>query len=1149
MTEERAIVISPEAAAAQGRAANPGANVFVSANAGAGKTFVLTQRVLRILLTGVAPENVLCLTYTKAAAAEMQNRVAERLGKWAILGDEDLDEELVKLTGQQPGDATRNRARTLFALALETPGGLKIKTIHGFCESVLHRFPLEADIPMGFSVIEDDERRGLILAARNQVLAGGLGGDPQLSDAVTWLFDHFSDFQINEALDAALQARDLARLLKQQDDARANLRKLLDLADPVGPVDLETEVLNQRTISQDDAKLILSITPPRETYKDAGFAEHLAAFDWQKPDHQAWLGIFLTKDWRPRATLAKKKLADSAPELDDKLRAEQERLVALIDHWRATNAYLASEALLTLIDGIYRRYNAEKKRRARLDFDDLIDKLLTLLRDRDSRDWVRYKLDAQITHILVDESQDTNPDQWETVEKLIEEFFAGDGAVVAQRSIFAVGDEKQSIYSFQGAEPELFAEVRDRTDLKARQAGSKVDSERLIHSFRTLDMVLKAVDLVAENDDVREALLAVDAPVHHVSSRKAKGGSVTLWPPIVAEPKASSDEDALSGEAQEHVPSVHARLAGRITGQIAHWLKSGRRLATRENAIRPGDILILVQSRGELYAEIIKRLKQRGLPTPGADILPVTHHIAVQDLISLAEFLLNPSDQLALAEVLRSPLIGLEETDLEYLAMDRDKQSLWTRLEDRAARDGADAIFSSCFAWLTRLRQRLDFDRPYEFFANVLFGDGGFRRMRARLGSEVDDVIDEFLGLALEHENSEQPSLSGFVSGLRQSDISIKRELSDSTGGIRVMTVHGAKGLEAPIVILADATNERPDSSKLFVRGRGTPLLVYAPNNAATPAAIQSGLKQQAAEAARREYWRKLYVGMTRAEDELYLTGTLPERPTRSMKWYDRVESALGDQLVPHALIGEEGVDALSFPAPPPDVAGKQADETPTAPALPPTHSPLPAPALPRMISPSTAFDAAQPDSLGMAGESEGLLSADLARRRGTALHALLQHLEKAAPEDRAAAARQALSMLLPDAEQLHPSLTAKALSILGGPDAAILFGPTSRAEVPFAADAVRGTERVRLTGRIDRLVIEPERVLIVDFKSDAKPPAHADAVSEAYVTQLGLYGLVMAKLFVNQRIESALYWTGTESLMILDRTRLERAVSGYTLM
>ncbi|MCB9992675.1 MAG: double-strand break repair helicase AddA [Hyphomicrobiaceae bacterium] len=1149
MKAERKIVVSPEAEAAQGRAADPGLNVFVSANAGAGKTYVLTQRVLRVLLTGVAPENVLCLTYTKAAAAEMQSRVAERLGEWATLGDEELHKALVKLTGVAPDAATRIRARTLFVLALETPGGLKIKTIHGFCESVLHRFPLDADVPIGFSVIEDEERGRLISAARNQVLAGGLGGNLHLEDAVTWLFDHFSDYQLNGALDAALQARDVVRLLRNPDGARANLRALLGLPDPVAAFDLEAEVLGPRLVSRDEAELILSIAPPREEFKKAGFTERLAAFDWDDPDHQAWLTLFVTNEGTARKNLANKILAAQAPALDEKLHAEAERLEVLIDRWRATNAWLASDALLTLVGAIHGRYTAEKKRRARLDFDDLIEKLLHLLRDRQSREWVRYKLDAQITHILVDESQDTNPDQWDTVEKLIEEFFAGEGAVAAPRSIFAVGDEKQSIYSFQGARPELFAEVRDRTDFKALNAGSSVERERLIHSFRTLPEILEVVDRVAADDEVRAALLAADAPVGHVSAREQKGGHVTLWPPIVNEKVEADTGGELSLEAEVHQPSAPARLAERIVNQIAGWLQTGRRLQTREEPIGPSDILILVQKRGELYAELIRQLKQKGLPTPGADRLTVTNHIAVLDLLGLAEFLLNPSDQLSLAAILRSPLVGMDESELERLAMGRGDQSLWTRLKDRAATE-PDGVSANAFKWLSGLRARLEFDRPYEFFAHILFADQGLKRFRGRLGNEVDDVIEEFLSLALAHENADQPSLAGFVAGLRQSAVSIKRELGEKTGGVRVMTVHGAKGLESPIVILADAASNQPDRTQLFVEGRERPLFLWAPNTDFTPAILRDTVKAEAAAAAGREYWRKLYVGMTRAEDELYLTGIQAgNRNNVSGSWYARVEEALGDRLVPHPLAGEDGVDALSYPdVPQVLVATELAETADKTGQLQPAPAPLPPVTVPRLISPSTVLDHAQPDWLGTTEDAGGLASADFARRRGTALHALLQHLEKVAPADREAAARGALDVLLPDAGPEVEQLARKALSILAGPDAALLFGPASRAEVPFVAEARRGSETIRLTGRIDRLIVEPERVLIVDFKSDANPPATTSEVPPAYLTQLGLYRLVMMRLFTGRVIQSALYWTGTESLMIVDEPRLDRAAAGYTL-
>lgn len=1154
---ERPTHATQDSVLAQARAADPNSNVFVSANAGSGKTYVLTRRVLRILLSGVAPQNVLCLTYTKAAAAEMQKRVAAELGKWALMSDQDLANTLHDLSGERPNAALVQRARTLFAEALETPGGLKIKTIHAFCEAVLHRFPLEADIPMRFSVIEEDERQQLLMAAKNQVLADGLRGDSSVTEASEKLFELFSDFQINQALDAALGARDLAHVLKRQDEARANLAQLLG-EDAAGDLnDWESDVLSGCLFTQADAEMLFSITPPRQDTR--GFGEKVAEVDWSAPTLAQLCMVFLTQKLEKTSRLATAAVKKQNLALWEKCHDEADRLVACLNRRRKIFALQASSSLLTVVDAVHRLYVSRKRARARLDFDDLIDSLLSLLQDKANRDWVRYKLDAQISHILVDESQDTNPDQWETVDKLIEEFFEGEGAVELPRSVFAVGDEKQSIYSFQGADPHLFAHMRDNISQRAARAQKPFLSQKLKTSFRTLDTILDAVDKVAQVPEIAAALLADADGVMHESARTHKTGRVTLWPIIVSEKSKKAELDDWPTKMVTQVPAAEIQLAERIVNQIAHWVESGRMIDHRDRAVRPDDVMILLQRRGTLYVELIKKLKERGLPTPGADILPVSTHIAVEDLLALTQFLQTPSDQLSLAAVLRSPLIGFSEEQLAQLAIGRDKASLWSRLEEA----GTSAQWAQdAFEYLDQLRARLDFDRPYEFYARILYKDGGLLKFRARLGSEIDDVIDTFLDLALAHEQADQPSLSGFVRELKQRDLSIRRELSDG-GGVRVMTVHGAKGLEAPIVILADAAFEKPDQTSLFISaprrsfGASAAQFVYAPNKSFQPPEIIEQFKEPAQAANRAEYWRKLYVAMTRAEDELYITGAARSDEPKSAKWYQAVELTLGDQLVPHPLYGEDDVDALSLGQVPNDAF---LDSSATVAAQTESHhafaqSPIPEPVTqPRLISPSSASSDAPP--LDQAPHNIGApsiarIGSDVdPRARGTALHALLQYLGDVPTDLRENVARSAMGSLLADGStSTHENIIAHAMRIFDGPDAAFLFGEGSRAEVPFVADGTHKGEPMRLNGRVDRMIMRGNTVTMVDYKSDIEPPSEAKFVGGSYVTQLGLYHMLGMNLFKDYKIDAGIYWTETESLMMIPSELLQDATKHYTLL
>jgi ATP-dependent helicase/nuclease subunit A len=1144
MSHERGKLQVPTGTQAdQAQAADPNWSIWVSANAGSGKTYVLTRRVLRLLLAGVAPETILCLTYTKAAAAEMRRRVAGALAEWAVMDAMALATALAELEGRPASDILLARARTLFARALETPGGLKIVTIHAFCESVLHRFPLEARVPFDFAVIEDDERASMVLAARETVLAQGLG----IEGAVETLFETLSDSQISAAIDAALaDGSKLKAVLADPDRSRQNLRQLMgtgnrhaadaarDLVDgTLLPAPVWREIVGVFGGNADKgSRLVDKMARLDPTQLTAGQLCDLFMVD--KPDGTR----------APRASLLNAGQRDQRPDLAELLADEQERVTALDSELASLNLVARSEAVLEIVAAIAGRYEQHKRARSLLDFDDLVEKLADLFESQSS-DWVRYKLDAGIDHILVDESQDTNAEQWRVVKAIADEFFTGAGAVSRPRSLFAVGDQKQSIYSFQGAEPRLFGETGHEFNRRAVAIDKPFQQLPLHTSFRTLPEILKAVDLVTDTPRIRAALLAND-PVHHDTARTMAGGSVTLWPPIQqpGDAPAGSEWPTTALETERTAPR---QVAERIAGAIKAWIAAGRPLTGRSRAVRADDVLVLVQTRGVLFHEIIRALRLANLPTPGADRLDVTGHIGVMDLLALCDVLLNPADDLQLAALLR---FDVGEEDLFALAQPRSKgQTLWQALEQctlAACRDAAER--------LARWRQSLDFERPFEFLAQVLYAEGGLKRFHARLGPEVDDVFAELLAMALDHEQTSQPSLQGFVAALRGRRVSVKRELAESGGGVRVMTVHGAKGLEAPIVVLADASRKVPATQigkpVYLVTEPPGPLLIHAASRKQHLEATRT-IKQDSDDNLGDEYWRLLYVAMTRAEDELYVTGALTPGSDAGTQlagsWYEAIETALR----PHArsVADEDGPEtALIYPrqqvAPLPVLTQAGADLLAPEPLI---LFPLPQFVPVPIVAPSSARGhvaaIAALDSL-----AQQVRDADTARQEGIALHALLQHLGGIAPALWDEIVPKALAALLPEAPERHAALGTRAVSILSRPALSHLFGPDSRAEVPFAVPARRDGEDIVLTGRVDRLVVDDSVVTVVDYKSDASVPAKLGDVPGNYLTQLGLYALVAGQLFPGRAVSAAILWTQLESLMFLPSENLAAATKGFTL-
>lgn len=1123
----------------QRTASDPGSSVWVTANAGSGKTYVLTARVLRLLLSGVKPEEVLCLTYTKAAAAEMRGRVGERLGRWALASDAELTRDLTELAGAPPAPSMMLRARSLFAHALETPGGLKIQTIHAFCESVLHRFPAEAKVPFDFSVLEEHERDGMLREAQEKVLAAGLRGTANVG-AVETLFGLLSDFQIEQAITEALNdQRVLRKVLRDPALAKRTLRRQMGAVRSRD--DVLTEIADGYLLDAADHVVIFRLQPPKPG--GSAFEDSLADIDPKRPDPQELIEAYLTKDETVPARFPRKRLIDEAPVVAAKLQAEAQRLERLAGELKRATLVERSEAMLDIVAAIAEHYERAKRARSQLDFDDLIEKLGALLDDEATGLWVRYKLDSAISHILVDEGQDTNSSQWDVIRSLVAEFFHGESAAQRPRTLFAVGDQKQSIFSFQGADPDIFVQAGREYIYNARAVRFELTSVKLQHSFRTLPNVLGAVDVVFAKDELRTAVL--EDLVIHETARAEGGGSVTLWPPVrdVAE---ETDPDNWPTQAPDAMKSAPRRVAERIAREIHGWLDSGRPLGPRGRPVAADDVLILVQVRSVLFHEIIRALIRQGVPTPGADRLAVTMHIAVLDLMALGDVLSNTADDLQLAALLRSPLFGVSEEELLAVAQPRpENASLWSTLE-------SSSISSIRLAreQLKEWRSRLDFERPFNFYADVLYAGGGLRKFRARLGSEIDDVAAEFLDLALAHEQDEQPSLQGFLASLRTRDVVIKRELGEAGAGVRVMTVHGAKGLEAPIVILADAASTEigRDRRSIFMRA-APPRFVHASSEKLHVTESRQD-KQDADDAQKREYWRKLYVAMTRAEDELYVTGALTKMGRIDGSWYEAVEDALRPGA--ESISNSEGIEtALIYPRERVEngalAANNNSVRREMAPLILP---PLDKYGLRRIVRPSTAFGETNPDHVldSAAERLSDPRDPEAARKTGIALHALLHHLSKLRPAVWDDVSAKALGALLPELPEEHEALIRKAQSILTRLDLIHLFGPNSRAELPILAQGTRNGAPVTIAGRIDRLVVEPRTVLIVDYKSDFHTPETEAQVPSGYLSQLGLYAVVAGQMFPDHRVEAAILWTGLESLMILPKARLKQAVASFTI-
>ena len=1126
-------------------ASDPEVSAFVAASAGSGKTKLLTDRLLRLMLSdGVRPERIQCLTFTKAAAAEMSLRLQRLLGEWVTLDDAALDRKLNDLA-LTATPKLRGRARALFADVLDLPGGMRIGTIHAFCQSLLRRFPLEARLSPHFQLVDDRDAEDALTEARESMLAGAEDGN--LAATLELLAGLTTVSQFGDRVGDLLQDRERLNTALTHPDLEAGQRRVLGVTS-----NNETEILSQAVNWQDepelrDAAQIVSDWGAKTAKDRAG--EMLGWLSLETEDRadnwDAWRKLFLTADGEVRKSggFVSKAVTDRYPDLADIFGREGRRILEIHERIRALKVAEISAALIRLARPVVDTYGAHKERSGLLDYADLIVRTAGLLLDPGAA-WVLYKLDGGLDHLLLDEVQDIAPQQWEIAHSLTDEFFAGLGARDQRRTVFAVGDRKQSIYGFQGADVATFETSRGRIEKRVHDAGETFRDLTLDVSFRSTRPVLDLVDAVFTDEKARLGVVGDGEVLTHLADRAAHAGAVELWPLAPRQVDAVADP-AAPAEANRTTTDERQMLADRIADWIQASTNGAVMLESQGRAMRPGDIMILVRGRearrggGAFIGLLVRALKARNVPVAGQDRMVLTEQPAVADLLALAEALLLPDDDLTFACVLTSPLGGLNDNDLMALAIDR-RGSLADALRTRADENPA---WRRAWDFFATLLSRVDYAAPYALFAEALGALGGRARLFARLGPEAAEPVAELLNAALTYSAIHPPSLQGFLHWIRRSGAEVKREAEAAGDLVRIMTVHGAKGLQAPVVIVPDTVSMPPDGQTVFWQtdpaGFG-PVPLWSPNRDLRAAAIDRA-REVAARRRAEEHNRLLYVALTRAEDRLIVCGWSARTAPNEACWYSLVQRGMA--MLPHERVpfGEWG-EALRLASPQnadpvtgrsaaagaavppmPSWIGQSPDwRAAPAPAEPPRPQPL-APSRPDGVELGTVPAAASPLSERM-GEGDRFL-------RGQLIHGLLQHLPELPVAERAAAARRYLDRPgngLPAGSAA--SVVAEILRILDHPELAPLFGPGSKAEVPLTG-VVEGHV---VGGLVDRLAVLPDRVLLADFKTNRKPPDSADETPVLYLRQMALYRAVLREIFPDRRIVCALVWTRDARVAIL---------------
>jgi ATP-dependent helicase/nuclease subunit A len=1107
-----------DATRAQIEAARPDTSTWLSANAGSGKTRVLTDRVARLLLDEVKPQHILCLTYTKAAASEMQNRLFKRLGEWAMMDDNALRAGLRELgVIKDIAPEKLREARTLFAQAIETPGGLKIQTIHSFCASLLRRFPLEAGVSPQFKEIEDRAAE-LLRADILEDMAEG----PQ-AHLVADLAEH------NTGESFASLTQSITGKREMFDNLPDDLHALFDLTQGFDVNTLPAKVMDDAVARwMPDA---IAVFAAQKQVTMQRMAEKLREIDFAAPtiaDLNLLKPQLLTQTMELHKKFPTKGACEDLGPMLSPFEDLAQRTMEAHDLQMRVRNMARTRALHRFATAFITRYEAEKQRRGWLDFDDLILRARALLNDPKVAAWVLYRIDGGIDHILVDEAQDTSPRQWDVIEKLADEFASGEGVREGEqdRTLFVVGDKKQSIYSFQGADPREFDLKRTSFQESLEAAHLRFQDKSLDYSFRSSPAVLRAVDQTFNTlPDPR-----MGEQMNHLAFKDHLPGRVDIWPVVEGDPDREDEPDWTDPVDRKSAQHHTVVLADQIAAQIKHLVETENYIPdeTKENGlhrrrITAGDFLILVRGRKTgLFSEIIRACKAAGLSIAGADRLKVGAELAVRDIGALLSFLSTPDDALSLATALRSPLFGWTEQEIFTLAHHRPlKQDLWQSLRTQ------EAAYPDTLAVLHDLRGQVDFLRPFDLIERILTRHDGRRSLLGRMGTEAEDGIDALLGQALAYERTEVPSLTGFLEWMQADDLEIKRQIDSASDQIRVMTVHGAKGLEAPIVILPDTGHKDIKINSDIIAINDVP--IWKPNTQEMTRGISAQI-DTLKDAQFQENLRLLYVAMTRAEKWLIIAaaGKLSKEP---VSWYQMVDVALGHLNAISFAEGhasgkrhqEDGWDML----PVVDVSSKIVE----TPVLEKIFANLPPPQVERrtILSPS---DLGGAKALGGdSGQDE-----ETAKAYGGLVHLLLEHLAPLERAQRATVTKQMLEHADPD---MAKAALMEATEVLDAGNLSHIFAPETLAEVAVTADL----GATRLYGIIDRLLIDGARILAVDFKSNRTVPDSAAQCPEGLLRQMGAYAHALKAVYPDHTIETAILWTRTRQLMPLPHDTVTAAL------
>jgi ATP-dependent helicase/nuclease subunit A len=1134
--------LGKDATKQQNQASNPISSVWVEASAGTGKTKVLSDRVLRLLLNNVHPGKILCLTFTKAAAVEMSTRITGKLSSWAVLSDEKLSKEISKLIGKNLSEPElenlKNRARKLFAILLDSANGIKIQTIHSFCQETLKRFPIEAGISPYFEVMSDRDAKEILENIKAKMMEE-ISNNPtsEIAQSLSFITSNFSESSYGDLLSEITSKRNkISKLIDKYGSIENIIEKIknnFELDEIKSVEEVKKTFFNNANIS--DLKLIMNalLEGGKENNKRG---EDLAlilsknnADYWQ--DFEKYTTLYLNKDGELRSRIADKKTLEKYADLYDLMEFEAVKCQRAIEEIKSMKVIEATKAVYNIALYLIKEYDNYKVQKSLLDYDDLIITTQKLLSNRENSSWVLFKLDGGIDNILIDEAQDTSPEQWAIVKSISEEFFLR-LEEAKNRTIFVVGDRKQSIYSFQGADPKEFINMNEYFTKKAREVKMNWETVNLKVSFRSTSAVLQYVDTVFKIEENASGVVLEGETLIHQPFRKGDAGLVELWP--VLEVRKEEDEKAQKWQTPDKrskLDSSSVRLAKLLAQKIKTLVENKEILASQNRPIKYSDFMILVQRRNAFVEDLVREFKNVKVEVAGVDRIRLSEQIVVQDMIAIAEFLLNQNDDLTLATILKSPIFGLDDDDLFKLCYDRGGRTLWQRLNEEKT---TDERYQTAYNILSELLAKADYIRPFELYSYILNVNSGKEKIISRLGIEAEDALEEFLNLTIEFERTHIALLQKFVHWMKQDDVEIKRDLEQGEiDAVRIMTVHGSKGLQAPIVILPDVIRFPQTSRKGMLWDDE---LFYAPTSSADYNDYCNKSHDKKVISTEEEYKRLLYVALTRAEDRLYITGYKGLKGSKNKNWYDICQDAMKviggektDEFIANSdLVDDDKIYAydcnqeLEVEAENKKEKSTKIDFDDSWIYEMPNAEPTP----PRPLSPS------KPDEEEVAMISPIIKDDKNRFKRGNVIHKLLQILPDMDSNIHEKVIAEYLTQNMSEINELEKEIVInEILTVLTHEEFSPIFSKNSKAEVPIMG--MIGNKVIN--GQIDRLVVLDEEVLIIDYKTNRPAARISQDLPEIYRKQLESYKKIMEQIYKDKKIKCAILWTDICQLMTIE--------------